>query len=290
MGQPTPSTFTPRSRSTSMATIRRYALKVITCANMPPKVKVSGGSHRASTNVSSQALRLRTSVSTLWNARSAFSRRASHCRRGPVLRRGIVKQGRTAARQCRGPGFLGLHHPVQKLAQVPIGAIPGKYMYLVVQRAVQLFVVQRLRQIKKALRMPGLLAREDVKEIHESTCSFRIILTGTVVNSIRSVEASVRRPHAAIETRGNAEGITESPGERFQRSVIGVETDVCHRESGARQLPCRPFQQQPAAHGDRRLLDQRPEHTIKLCPASISVAGETARILLLIERIKNDFA
>src|SRR5882762_4653345 len=105
-------------------------------------------------------------------------------------------------------------------------------MYLVVQRAVQLFAVQRLRQIKKTSRMPGLLAREDIKEIHESTSSFRVILTGTVVNSIRCVEVSVRCPHAAIEARRDAEGISERPGERFQRSVIRVETDVCHRELG----------------------------------------------------------
>ena len=44
---------------------------------MKAKVKVSGGSHSASTNVSSQALRLRISVSTLWNALSAFSMRSS---------------------------------------------------------------------------------------------------------------------------------------------------------------------------------------------------------------------
>ena len=106
------------------------------------------GFAQASTNVSSQALRLRTSVSTLWNPRSAFSRRASmaeeRCSGGA-----IVKQGGTAARHCRGPGLLGLHHPVQKLAQALIRTIPWKYMYLVVQRAVQLFVIQRLRQIKK---------------------------------------------------------------------------------------------------------------------------------------------
>ena len=49
--------------------------------------------------------------------------------------------------------------------------------------------------------MPGLLAREDIKEIHESISSFRVIVAGTVVNSICCVEVSVRRPHAAIEAR-----------------------------------------------------------------------------------------
>jgi len=56
------------------------------------KVKVSGGSHSASTNVSSQALRLRTSVSTPWNPASARSRRASMAEgvrsAGGVLSRG----------------------------------------------------------------------------------------------------------------------------------------------------------------------------------------------------------
>ena len=42
---------------------------------------------------------------------------------------------------------------------------------------------------------------EDIKEIHELSNSFRVILTGTVVNSIRRVEVSVRRAHAAIEAR-----------------------------------------------------------------------------------------
>jgi hypothetical protein len=111
-----------------------------------------------------------------------------------------------------------------------------------------------------------------------------------VVNSVSGVEVSVGRPHAAVETWGNAEGLSERPGERFQRSVIRVEADVRHRELGARQLPCRPFQQQPSAHGNRRFLDHCPEYTVKLRPTSISLAGEAAGILLSIERIKNRFA
>jgi hypothetical protein len=135
-----------------------------------------------------------------------------------------------AARKCRGPGFLGLHHPVQKLPQTLIRTIPWKYMDLVVQRAVQLCVVQRLRQIQKTSRMPGLLAGEDIKQIHKSTNSFRVIRTRVVVNSVSGVEVSERRPHAPIQAWGNAEGLSERPCERFQRSVICVETDVGHRE------------------------------------------------------------
>jgi len=48
-GQPKPSTLAPRCRSASMASIRRYKLKAITCANIPPKVKVSGARTGAST-------------------------------------------------------------------------------------------------------------------------------------------------------------------------------------------------------------------------------------------------
>ena len=51
-------------------------LNVITWANMPANENVSGGSHKASTNVSPQALRLRTSVSIRLNSPSAFSSRA----------------------------------------------------------------------------------------------------------------------------------------------------------------------------------------------------------------------
>jgi len=69
-----------------------------------------------------------------------------------------------------------------------------------------------------------------------------------------------------------------------------LEADVGHRKLRARQLPCRSFQKQSPPHGDRRFLDDCPEHAIKLRPAPISVAGEAVRIPLLIERVENDFA
>src|SRR6266436_2807982 len=52
MGSPKPSVWTPSWRSASRAINRRCALKVMICAKTPPNVKVSAGSHRASTNVS----------------------------------------------------------------------------------------------------------------------------------------------------------------------------------------------------------------------------------------------
>src|SRR5882672_9716001 len=61
MGSPKPSVWTPSWRSASKAINRRCALNVMMWAKTPPKVKVSAGSHRASTNVSSQAERFRTS-------------------------------------------------------------------------------------------------------------------------------------------------------------------------------------------------------------------------------------
>ena len=77
MGQPTPSTFTPKPPQQIDGNHPPVGIERNHVGEHAAKGKVSGGSHRASTNVSSQALRLRTSVSTLWNPRSAFSRRAS---------------------------------------------------------------------------------------------------------------------------------------------------------------------------------------------------------------------
>jgi hypothetical protein len=76
----------------------------------------------------------------------------------------------------------------------------------------------------------------------------------------------------------------------IERSIICVKTDVCHRELRTRQLPCRSFQQQPAAHGNRRLLGHRPEDSVKLRPASIGLAGEALGALLLVERFKDHSA
>ena len=39
-----------------------------------------------------------------------------HGRRSSIRRRSIVHRGHAAARKRRGPGFIGLHHPVQNLA------------------------------------------------------------------------------------------------------------------------------------------------------------------------------
>ena len=50
------------------------------------------------------------------------------------------------------------------------------------------------------------------------------------------------------------------------------------------------FPEPPAAHGKGRLIDHCPEHAIKLRQAWISVATEAVGILLLIERVENNFA
>src|SRR5438552_3572117 len=73
MGSPKPSVWTPSWRSASKAINRRCALNVMMCAKTPPKVKVSAGSHRASTNVSSQAERVRTSLKIRCSSASVFS-------------------------------------------------------------------------------------------------------------------------------------------------------------------------------------------------------------------------
>src|SRR4051794_29897362 len=73
MGSPKPSVWTPSWRRASKAINRRCALKVMIWAKTPPNVKVSAGSHRASTNVSSQAERFRTSLKILCSSASVFS-------------------------------------------------------------------------------------------------------------------------------------------------------------------------------------------------------------------------
>ena len=111
-----------------------------------------------------------------------------------------------------------------------------------------------------------------------------------VVNSVGRVQVSVGRPDTTIQAWRNAERLAKRPGERFERSVIGIETDFGHRELCPRQLPGRSFQQQSSPHGNRRLLDHRPEQSIKLGAASISVAGEALAVLLLVERFQNHAA
>jgi hypothetical protein len=63
---------------------------------------------------------------------------------------------------------------------------------------VKLFIVKRLRQVEKTASVPGLLAGENIKKIHGLTNSFRLMLAGMVMNSVRRVQVSVRRPHTAI--------------------------------------------------------------------------------------------
>ncbi len=88
-------------------------------------------------------------------------------------------------------------------------------------------------------------------------------------------------------TRQDAKRLSERPGERFERSIVCVEADVRHRHLCAGQLPCGSFQQQPSAQGHRRLLDDCPEQSIELRPASITLAGKTPGILLLVERFQH---
>src|SRR6266700_2239691 len=72
MGSPKPSVWTPSWRRASRAINRRCALNVMIWAKTPPNVKVSAGSHSASTNVSSQAERFRMSPKIRCNSPSVF--------------------------------------------------------------------------------------------------------------------------------------------------------------------------------------------------------------------------
>src|ERR1700733_7094208 len=72
MGSPNPSVWTPSWRRAFKAINLRCALKVMIWAKTPPKVKVSAGSHRASTKVSSQAERFRTSAKIRCRSASVF--------------------------------------------------------------------------------------------------------------------------------------------------------------------------------------------------------------------------
>src|SRR5216683_2260068 len=73
MGSPKPSVWTPSWRRASKAINRRCALNVMIWAKTPPNVKVSAGSHRASTNVSSQPERFRMSLKIRCSSASVFS-------------------------------------------------------------------------------------------------------------------------------------------------------------------------------------------------------------------------
>src|SRR5260370_21464764 len=80
MGSPKPSVWTPSWRRASKAINRRRALNVMIWAKTPPNVKVSAGSHRASTNVSSQAERFRMSLKIRCSSASVFSSLCSRAR------------------------------------------------------------------------------------------------------------------------------------------------------------------------------------------------------------------
>src|ERR1700704_119003 len=73
MGSPKPSGWRPSWRRASNAINRRCALNVMMWAKTPPNVKVSAGSHRASTNVSSQRERFRMSPRIRCSSASVFS-------------------------------------------------------------------------------------------------------------------------------------------------------------------------------------------------------------------------
>src|SRR5260370_28578816 len=73
MGSPKPSVWMPSWRRASRAIKRRCALKVMIWAKTPPNVKVSAGSHRASTKVSSQPERFRMSPRIRCSSASVFS-------------------------------------------------------------------------------------------------------------------------------------------------------------------------------------------------------------------------
>src|SRR5579883_384590 len=133
--------------------------------------------------------------------RIRFLQARQHRPGSSILPRSFIEQRRAPACQRRGPRFLGLYHPVKQLAQILIRAIPRKNFHLARQRAIKLFIAQRLRQFEKTPRVPGLLSRENIKEIHRSNGSFRVIVTGMVMNPIRCVQVSVSCPHAAIKAR-----------------------------------------------------------------------------------------
>src|SRR5205807_633610 len=73
MGSPKPSVWTPSWRRTSKAINRRCALNVMIWAKTPPNVKVSAGSHRESTNVSSQPERYRMALKIRCSSASVLS-------------------------------------------------------------------------------------------------------------------------------------------------------------------------------------------------------------------------
>src|SRR5579862_6025077 len=73
MGSPKPSVWTPSWRRASKAINRRCALNVMIWAKTPPYVKVSAGSHKASTKVSSQPARFRMSPRIRCSSASVFS-------------------------------------------------------------------------------------------------------------------------------------------------------------------------------------------------------------------------
>src|SRR5262249_37309900 len=79
------------------------------------------------------------------------------------------------------------------------------------------------RQIQKTSRMPGLLAGEDIKQIHKSTNSFRVIRTRVVVNSASGVE--VREPPSPTAAGGawQPETPRTSPG-THDRTASGFDT------------------------------------------------------------------
>src|SRR6266700_3049551 len=99
----------------------------------------------------------------------------------------------------------------------------------------------------------------------------------------------VRITHAPVAAGGDPKSLSESAGERLQRTVVGVQGDVRDRHSSMRKLICRSFQQEPSSHSTRSFFHHGSEQPVELRAALIRLTRQILRFRLSVQRVRYNY-
>jgi len=98
----------------------------------------------------------------------------------------------------------------------------------------------------------------------------------------------VRIAQASIHARRSPKRFAESACKRLQRTVVGVEGNVCDRRLAMPQLVRGSLQQQTSPHSSRGLLNHSPKQPMKLRAALIGPPRQVLRLRLSVQRVRDD--
>ena len=108
------------------------------------------------------------------------------------------------------------------------------------------------------------------------------------MNFVRRRQMKMRIPQAPIEAWRSPKSFSESARKRLQRTIVGVQGNVCNRHSGMPQLIRCSLQQQPPPHGCRSFFDRAPKQPVKLRAALTRPARHILRLRLTVQRGRNN--